>query len=556
MLIFKKTSTLAVRHIFDPEALGAVAEAVVKGSANILGGLTEEILAKVLSDRVKKVSEKVRSHFTDHSEKLATTLADANEKAWKTIEIALGGQGFWDRFASAEDRALREQVKLFLASSVKEDDPGYLTACLKELRQAKEKGLLRADGGFRPESLAEEVGLLARFDDPEELIAAECYAVEEVAREFQRLGYKQLGRLLAVTPSQGQPLLAMAAQYYFRRAVSQDPVLAADLNLAKLNAIDHHTQQGFAFLATIQERHGPKVDEALDGLTIIVVETRDAVLGIHEEFRRLNGEFRLFRKELTAEHSFSIRDDHERAAIEEAKRRYRALTDDQRRRFPRLRLDLSQLEIVAGDYKEALVDARAAAAEITEPQSKAKAHHAAYRASLELKKWDEALAELRLAAAADPRFAIWDASKYDVKRILGAGAFGVALLCHDTDLDRLVVIKTFEVSGLDRDVATRFREARILDALNDPGIINLHSYGFVDRARKQRPYLEIAHFADSLTLEDLVNQHGKLALDDLKQVAILTAKALQAAHQSFPPMPPTLSTLEMRLFLLPGSSSG
>ena len=25
--------------------------------------------------------------------------------AWKTIEIALGGQRFWDRFASAEDKS-------------------------------------------------------------------------------------------------------------------------------------------------------------------------------------------------------------------------------------------------------------------------------------------------------------------------------------------------------------------------------------------------------------------------------------------------------------------
>ena len=70
--------------------------------------------ASIAGDWVKKVAEKVRSHFTDHSEKLTEALAESNEKAWKTIEIALGGQRFWDRFASAEDHALREQVKAFL----------------------------------------------------------------------------------------------------------------------------------------------------------------------------------------------------------------------------------------------------------------------------------------------------------------------------------------------------------------------------------------------------------------------------------------------------------
>ncbi len=115
-----------------------------------------------------------------------------------------------------------------------EDDPDYLTACLKELRQARDKGHLTASDGFRPESLAEEVGPFARFDDPEALLAAECTVVEEIAREFQRLGYRHLGRLLAVTPTRGQPLLAMAVQYYFRRAVGEDPVLARELSWAKM----------------------------------------------------------------------------------------------------------------------------------------------------------------------------------------------------------------------------------------------------------------------------------------------------------------------------------
>ena len=147
MLIYRKTSTLAVRHVFNPEFMGTMAEAAVKHGVKVVGHVAEEAAGKLAGDWVKKVAEKVRGHLTDHSEKLSGVLVEANEKAWKTIEIALGGQRFWDRFASAEDHALREQVKAFLTSAVKEDDPGYLTACLKELRQAKEKGHL--DGGHR-----------------------------------------------------------------------------------------------------------------------------------------------------------------------------------------------------------------------------------------------------------------------------------------------------------------------------------------------------------------------------------------------------------------------
>ncbi len=295
-----------------------------------------------------------------------------------------------------------------------------------------------------------------------------------------------------MTPTRGQPLLAMAVQYYFRRAVGEDSVLARELAWVKLTTIDRRVQDGFAFLALIQERHSQALEEALDGLARmegVVVETRDAVLSLHADVHGLTDQFKLLRRELTAGHSVSYRDEHERELIEAVKRRYRALSDDQRRRFPQLGLDLSRLEIVAGDFQEALGEAREVAQHLDEPASRAEAHHAAYRAAIELRSWDEALAELRQAAAADGRFAAWPATKYQVERILGAGAFGVAFLCEDTYLDHQVVIKTFEAAGIDRDVATVFREARILRDLRNPGIIHLETCGFVDEVRKQRPYL-------------------------------------------------------------------
>ena len=147
MLIYRKTSTLAVRHVFDPGSLGTVAEAAVKHGVKVAGRVAEEAAGKLAGDWAKKLAERVRGHLTDHSEKLSAVLVHANEKAWKTIEIALGGERFWDRFASAEDHALRDQVKAFLSTAVQTDDPGYLTACLKELRQAREKGHLA--GGRR-----------------------------------------------------------------------------------------------------------------------------------------------------------------------------------------------------------------------------------------------------------------------------------------------------------------------------------------------------------------------------------------------------------------------
>jgi formylglycine-generating enzyme required for sulfatase activity len=492
-------------------------------------------LQQIAGDRAKDLVLLAENHLTDHSRRLTAALAQANERAWKTLEIALGGKRLWDRFASAEDKALREQVQTFLQSAVPGNDPDFLARCLKELREARDNQHLTTAGDMSPAALADDLGALGRFDDPEALLAAGCAAVTEIASELKRLGYSHLGRLLAVTPTRGQPLLAVAVQYYFRRAVAADEVLARELTWTRLGTVDRRLEDGFAFLAVIQERQAQALEEALDGLAHlegVAVETRDAVFDVHADVLRLTDQFRLLRRELTIGHSVSYRDESERRLIEEVKRRYRALSDDQRRQFPQLGLDVSRLEIVAGDFPAALTDAREAAQRLGESRAKADAHHAAYRAALELRQWDEALGELQEAIAQDARYAPFPVHGHEVLSILGAGGFGVAFLCRNRYSGGRIVVKGFEIEGIDRDVAEVFREAQILESLRHPGIIRLLDCGFADPVREQRPFLKLEHFEGSGTLDEYVQKSGPLSPDDLLPIARQSAEALHAAHQA------------------------
>ena len=493
-------------------------------------------LRQLAADRAKDLLLLVKNHLTDHSQRLTTALAQANERAWKTLEIALGGKRLWDRLlASAEDKALCQQVQTFLQSAVPGDDPGFLACCLKELRQAHDNQHLTTMGALSPAALAEDVSAFGRFDDPDALLAAECEAVTEIASELRRLGYANLGRLLSVTPTRGQPLLAVAVQYYFHRAVGADEVLARELTWTRLSTLDRRLEDGFASLVLIQERQAQALEETLNGLARVegvAGATRDAVFDVHADVLRLTDQFRLLRRELTIGHSVSYRDDHERRLIEEVKRLYRALSDDQRRQFPQLGLDVSRLEIVAGDFPEALADAREATQRLVDAGARAEAHHAAYRAALELRQWDEALAELQKAIALDARYAPFPVHGHEVLSILGAGGFGVAFLCRNRYSGGQIVIKAFEDEGIDRDVADVFREAQILESLRHPGIIRLLDCGFSDPVHQQRPFLKLEHFDGSTTLDDHVQQSGPLAPDDLLPIARLTAAALHAAHQA------------------------
>ena len=492
-------------------------------------------LRQLAGDRAKDLLRLAEKHLTDHSQRLTAALDQANERAWKTLEIALGGKRLWDQLASAEDKALRQQVQTFLQSAVPGDDPGFLACCLKELREARDNQHLATMGASSPAPLAEDVSAFGRFDDPDALLAAECEAVTEIASELRRLGYANLGRLLSITPTRGQPLLAVAVQYYFRRAVGGDEVLARELTWTRLSTLDRRLEDGFAFLVRIQERQAQALEETLNGLARVegvAGETRDAVFEVHADVLRLTDQFRLLRRDLTIGHSVSYRDEHERRLIEGVKRRYRELSDDQRRQFPLLGLDVSRLEIVAGDFPAALTDAREATQRLVDAGARAEAHHAAYRAALELRQWDQALAELQKAIALDARYAPFPVHGQEVLSILGAGGFGVAFLCRNRYSGGQVVIKTLEDEGIDRDVAAVFREAQILESLRHPGIIRLLDCGFCDSVHEQRPFLKLEHFDGSTTLDDRVHQSGPLPPDELLPIARLTAEALHAAHKA------------------------
>ena len=390
-------------------------------------------------------------------------------------------------------------------------------------------------GALSPTALAEDVSAFGRFDDPDALLARECEAVTEIASELKRLGYAHLGRLLSLTPTRGQPLLVVAVQYYFRRAVGADEVLARELTWTSLSMLDRRLEDGFASLILIQERQAQSLEETLNGLARVegvAGETRDAVFDVHADVLRLTDQFRLLHRKLTIGHSVSYRDDNERRLIGEVKRRYRALSDDQRRQFPQLGLDVSRLEIVAGDFPEALADAREATQRLVDAGARAEAHHAAYRAALELRQWDQALAELQKAIALDARYTPFPVHGQEVLSILGAGGFGVAFLCRNRYSGGQIVIKALEDEGIDRDVADVFREARILESLRHPAIIRLLDCDFADPVHQQRPFLKLEHFDGSTTLDDHVQQSGPLTPDDLLPIARLTAEALHAAHQA------------------------
>src|SRR5215469_8448895 len=97
----------------------------------------------------------------------------------------------------------------------------------------------------------------------------------------------------------------------------------------------------------------------------------------------------------------ALRRDSERELVQDLVKRFRDLPAEQQRRLPALLNSLAQLEIVVGDLESSQHDFQEVARLVTDPIAQAEAHHNVYRASLERRDWNEALASLRRAVALD-----------------------------------------------------------------------------------------------------------------------------------------------------------
>jgi tetratricopeptide (TPR) repeat protein len=225
----------------------------------------------------------------------------------------------------------------------------------------------------------------------------------------------------------------------------------------------------------------------------------------------------------------SLRRDSERETVQDLVKRFRDLPAEQQRRRPALLNSLAQLEVVVGDLEASQHDFQEVARLVADPLSQAEAHHNVYRAALERRDWDEALAALRRAAALDAdQFEPFPFARYEPRRLLGAGGFGATFLCEDREAGRTVVVKSLRTDALDRDPNTLFREMALLHDLDHPAILRVHDCQSAG-PDQDRPHVVLEYF-EGRTLAEHVALHGPLAPEDWLAICWPIARALQAIH--------------------------
>ncbi len=518
------------------------------------------------ADDAAQIVGVVEQRFRDHSRTLPKALESAHQRAWQALGVALAGDGLLDRlkvfFASGDDKGVREQVQVFLKDNAVSFDgtpAAFRQTCLDELKRLRKSGQLATSGGSAAD-IARQAAGFKRHTDPQGLIEESRRAVAGVADALAD-GYPNLSRLLRTPTPAGPPLLAAAFCYFFRREVETDDELAHGLFFDGLRQLSASQAKAFGEVGKALTALGGQFDALFEQLgrieaavvetRAVAVETHGAVLDMQAELERLGGlhlanvgEVRslveqvltrltqagMARGEVRPGNSCSIRGEDERRAVKALLARFRRLPAEEQRQAPALLNGLGKLQVGAGDFAEARQTFTEVVQVVGDPSDKAEASFNAYRAALEEKKWDAALAALREAGSHDPqRFAPFPLHRYEPKRILGAGGFGTAILCLDRHFDEDVVVKTLHAADLARGVEEVFREARILRRLSHPAIIGVRDCEYADPASKARPYLVMDYFPGG-TLQQFVEQRGPLNLEQLLAVAVPVAEGMRAAH--------------------------
>ncbi|MCS6830711.1 MAG: serine/threonine protein kinase, partial [bacterium] len=115
--------------------------------------------------------------------------------------------------------------------------------------------------------------------------------------------------------------------------------------------------------------------------------------------------------------------------------------------------------------------------------------------------------------------------KYERVDVLGYGATGIVYLAWDSLLRKQVALKEINIQA--GDVERFLEEARLLDRLDHPNIVRVHSVDRVDGK-----VLIAMEYVPGVNLQELLRQQGRLPIRQALDIAIQVLDALDYAHRN------------------------
>jgi len=116
--------------------------------------------------------------------------------------------------------------------------------------------------------------------------------------------------------------------------------------------------------------------------------------------------------------------------------------------------------------------------------------------------------------------------RYEIKRLLGEGAFGKVFLARDPQLDRIVALKVAKSASGQTQIQRFTLEARAAAHLRHPFIIPVYEYGQIDGLG----YI-VYEFVEGETLGSMSKRLGRITFDSAVDIVREIAEGLHYAHE-------------------------
>jgi serine/threonine protein kinase len=117
--------------------------------------------------------------------------------------------------------------------------------------------------------------------------------------------------------------------------------------------------------------------------------------------------------------------------------------------------------------------------------------------------------------------------RYEILATIQDGTLATSYKARDRVLDRLVLLKVLHPQqSLDADLVQRFRREALLQArLKHPHIVTVYDFGSED------DFYIASEFVEGCTLDDKLEEKGRLTFEELRPIVAQVVQALNYAHQ-------------------------
>ncbi len=395
---------------------------------------------------------------------------------------------------------------------LQQQPPTFRKSCAQQLAKLR-KAQKIVENILPNQDLAAEIIDFSRYTEGPQLVQKAAAALREGLQDWQPQA-PELSALLTAPIDGNLPLFLVAFEFFVRQEISRQPQLASEWQLQQIQALETDQKEGFAALARGFD------EQLLEVNAHLAAQHRD----LQNILQWLN-QIDATQGPVKPQHSFSL--------VHRKEEVLQLIDGIPLGESPMLDNAVGKLLIAIGEQTRAKeLFAQLAESDVLRGQrlDQGQIAYNYFRIALEQRQWEEAqLALLQAVKWAPELFAPFDLRRYELRRILGAGAFGIAFECYHRYLGDRIVIKSLNITHLNRPISEVFNEARLLRQLDHPAIIRIEEFDFVDYAN-QRPYLVMRYF-DGISLENYLSQHqDHLSVQDALGLGIAILEGLQVAH--------------------------